>query len=69
MQKNNVKSERKKIGISQTRLGFMTEIAPNVISNIENGKIFVYPGWRKRIAKALGVPEDVLFPDEEAERM
>jgi putative transcriptional regulator len=59
---NNLKEIRIQKGISQQQLSFETRISPGVLSHIENGKIFAYPGWRKRIAKALKMPEEVIFP-------
>lgn len=50
-------------GLSQLELSARTRISPGVISNLENGKLFAYPGWRKRIAMALGVPEERIFPE------
>ena len=34
------------------------------ISRIENGWLRPYPGWRERLAKALGTTEAELFPAE-----
>lgn len=63
--KNNLQKIRQKRGVSQLRLSFLTGIAPSEISRIENGWIKPYPGWCKRLAKALGVPETKLFPPGE----
>ena len=41
----------------------MTDIYPNDISQIERGERKAFPGWRKRLAKALEVPEEELFPE------
>ncbi len=58
---NRVKEARSKEGISQFELAKRSNIAQSNISQIENGKIFPYPGWRKRIAAALNLEEDYLF--------
>lgn len=50
--------ERQKQGLSQEKLGFRAEVSPATISRIECGKIYPYPGWRRRLAKALGWPEE-----------
>jgi transcriptional regulator with XRE-family HTH domain len=50
--------ERQRQGLSQQKLGFRAEISPATISRIESGKIYPYPGWRKRLAKVLGWPEE-----------
>ena len=62
---NRLKEARKEKGLSQLRLAFMTGIAPGDISRIENGWIKPYPGWRKRLSRALGVSEMELFSPEE----
>ena len=63
---NRLREVRNEKGLSQLRLAFMTDIAPWDISRIENGWIKPYPGWRKRLSKALGVSEIELFPPEES---
>ena len=65
MLKNNLQEVRKQKGLSQLRLSFLTGIPPSDISRIENGWLKPYPGWRKRLARALGVSEAELFPPEE----
>ena len=61
---NALKEIRTKAGLSQLDLAKKTNIAPAEISRIENGWLYPYPGWRKRLAKALKVSEGELFPDE-----
>lgn len=63
MMENHLKEIRKEKGVSQVKLSRLTLIAPSDISRIENGWLRPYPGWRKRIAEALGVTEDQLFPN------
>jgi transcriptional regulator with XRE-family HTH domain len=65
MLKNFVRDVREKRGLSQLKLSRIAEIAPGTISNIENGKVFVYEGWKKRLAEALEVPQNELFPEDE----
>ena len=60
---NNLRKIRKDKGLSQLRLSFMTGIAPSEISRIENGWLRAFPGWRKRLARALGTTEAELFPE------
>lgn len=62
---NNLRKARKAKGLSQLKLAFITGIAPSEISRIENGWLKPYPGWRKRLARALGMAERDLFPSEE----
>lgn len=61
---NNLREVRGKKGLSQLRLAMVTGISPWDISRIENEWIRPYPGWRKRLARALGTTEDELFPTE-----
>lgn len=62
---NRVREVRKEKGLSQLKLSFMTDISPWDISRIENDWLKPYPGWRKRLSKALGISEAELFPSEE----
>lgn len=61
---NNLRTMRLTAGISQIELAHKTHIAPQTISQIENNKIYPYPGWRRKLAKALSVKEDDIFPRE-----
>jgi transcriptional regulator with XRE-family HTH domain len=61
---NNLKKVRTEKGFSQLTLAKLTNIAPTDISRIENGWLRPYPGWRKRLAKALKVSETELFAPE-----
>ena len=62
---NKLKQVRNEKGLSQLKLSMMTGIAPGDISRIENDWLRPYPGWRKRLARALGVTEKELFPEEQ----
>lgn len=62
---NRLREIRKKQGLSQLRLAYLTGIQPPIIPRIENGWLKPYPGWRKRLARALKIPEAELFPPEE----
>ena len=64
---NNLKEIRTKRGFSQLTLAKLTNIAPTDISRIENDWLRPYPGWRKRLARALGTTESELFPIEKGE--
>lgn len=61
MSTNKLREIRESKGISQLQLAAKTKISPGAISNIENYKIYPYPGWRKRISEALNVPEEKIF--------
>lgn len=58
-----LKEYRERLKISKQKLSLMTGISPSNIWHIETGRVFPYPGWRKRISRALNIPENELFPD------
>lgn len=66
MLENNLQKFRKQKGLSQLRLSFLTGIPPSDISRIENGWVKPYPGWRKRLSRALRVSEAELFPSDKS---
>ena len=61
MKDNNLKKLRQEKGYSKSELSFRTRIAPNIICNIENSRVYAYPNWRKKIARALDVTEDKIW--------
>ena len=63
MFKNCIREQRKKKGLSQLEVMRKSGIAPNIISDLERGRLYPYPGWRKRLAIALDVDEKILFPE------
>lgn len=60
---NLLREIRTKRGLSQLKLAKLTNIAPSDISRIENGWVRPYAGWKKRLARALRVPQSELFPE------
>ncbi|MCM1567029.1 MAG: helix-turn-helix domain-containing protein [Dehalobacter sp.] len=50
--------------ISVTKLGFMLEVNPSLISQVISGKRYAYPKLRKKTAGCLGVPEGELFNED-----
>lgn len=58
---NRVRELRQGRGWSLTRLSGLTGIAAGDIGLIERGLRPAYPGWRRRIADALGLPEGTIF--------
>lgn len=55
--------ERQRRGWSKSELARRTGIGLTEICRIEAGKIYVYPGWRRRIAEAFDLPEEELFQE------
>lgn len=51
---------RERLGISRLKLSKLTGIDYGALTKIEQGKIYFYPGWKKRIAVVLGVQENEL---------
>lgn len=60
---NKLREFREAKGLSQLELSYMTRISPSAISLLESGRQFPHKGWKQRIAEALGVEEEVLFPE------
>lgn len=61
---NLLKEIRTLKGLTQFELSMRTRIHPIEISRIERGIVKPYPGWRRRIAAALEVPEEEIFGEE-----
>ncbi|MBP1925853.1 transcriptional regulator with XRE-family HTH domain [Sedimentibacter acidaminivorans] len=64
MKDNKLREIRASKGLSQFDLSMMTRIPPSEISRLENGKIYAYPGWRRKISDALNIPEENIFLNE-----
>jgi len=62
---NRIKERREELGLSQTRLACLVGMAGSTLSNLELGKWKPWPKARHDLAKALGVPETELFPDDQ----
>lgn len=52
-----VREIRQAKGLTQWELAQRTGIHPVNLSKIERGDFRLYPGWKRRIAEALGVRE------------
>ncbi|KKS11419.1 MAG: hypothetical protein UU63_C0006G0009 [Candidatus Uhrbacteria bacterium GW2011_GWF2_41_430] len=61
--KNKLREIMKEKEVSQLELYRRTGISPGAISNIVNGRQVPYPGWKKKIASALSISEDEIFPE------
>jgi len=62
---NRLKEVRERQNLSQFELAKKSDVRQSDISCLENEKIYPYSGWRKRLATALEVDEDYLFPELE----
>jgi transcriptional regulator with XRE-family HTH domain len=51
-----------------TRVAGLTGIAASDLSQIERGARPAFPGWRRRLAHAFGMPEEALFAAAEDEK-
>lgn len=61
---NNLREIRESRNLSQFQLAKLADVTPSDISRIENNKIFAYPGWRTRLAKALETEEKEIWPND-----
>ena len=62
---NRLAEIRKKRGLSQLKLAYLTGIQPTDISRVETGRLKPYPIWRKRLAQVLRIAEAELFGNHE----
>lgn len=60
-----LEEELKKQKWSRNKLGLESKISPSNISQIMNGKLPLFPNWKIRIAEALEVSVEELFPETE----
>lgn len=51
--------------ITRNKLAVMSDIVPSDLYAALLGRKPLYPGWKKRIAEALDMSVEELFPDEE----
>lgn len=57
---------RRQRNISMSELARRAGMGLPELSRIESGKLYPYPGWRRRIAEALGTEDpDSLFEEVE----
>lgn len=58
-----LRKARKEKGWSLTDITVKTGIPEPTLSALEGGKLHPYPGYKRRLAKALGIPEGDLFQE------
>jgi transcriptional regulator with XRE-family HTH domain len=56
-----LRDERLRRGWSQLDVAVRTGLPPSTISVVERGLVHAHPGWRRRLARAFGLPEAALF--------
>ncbi len=61
---NSLKMTRHLAGLSQYEVGRRSGISQPLVSNLERGHLRPSQELRLRLADALGVPADVLFPKD-----
>ncbi|MFC1988050.1 helix-turn-helix transcriptional regulator [Chloroflexota bacterium] len=64
MIENRLKEYRESRGLSQVELSRLARIAAPNLSAIERGRLLPWPKMKKRLAKALRVTEQELFPED-----
>lgn len=62
MFRNFVRQRRQELGLSQTKLACLVNLAEPTLSDLELGKRYPWPKVRAALARALGVTEEELFP-------
>ncbi|MDK2887923.1 MAG: Helix-turn-helix domain [Thermoanaerobacter sp.] len=62
-----IRAIRERCGMSRAELSRRTGIDYSTLWKIEKGLIALFPGWRRRIAEALGVDERELMTDGKEE--
>ena len=60
---SRLRHERLRRGWSITKVVVLTEINPTSLSLLERGLVPAFPSWKRRLAKAYGMPIEELFPD------
>ena len=63
MMETRLREKRLERGLSQSELAYMARVPNCVISDCECGRRLPWREARKRLARALGIPENEIFPD------
>lgn len=64
LKKSKLREIREERGLTQTQLAHKIRMANSCVSAVECGDRRPWPNFRKRVAKALGVPEAEIFGGE-----
>ena len=57
---------RENKGWSKSELCRRSGINLPLLSHLESGKIYPYPGWKRKLGEALGVNPEILFEEVKA---
>jgi len=68
MMKVDLKKIFKEKDLTPAKLAREKDIPANIAYNLVNGKQYPYPGYRKKIAEFLDMPEEELFPEYQQEK-
>ncbi|MEJ1971566.1 MAG: helix-turn-helix transcriptional regulator [Lacunisphaera sp.] len=60
---DNIRRERKAVGLTQEKLAELADLAPRVVQKIEAGQITILISTLRRLRKALGCRYDALLGD------
>jgi len=63
MEQNRIREFREARGLTQVELARIARMASPNLCNIERGRLMPWPRIKRRLAKALRVTEQELFPD------
>lgn len=64
MKKTKLRFLRERVGLSQYRLGFEVKIPSCCLSQMENGKMPVFPKYRKALAAFFNVEPESLIDNQ-----
>lgn len=60
---DNIRVEATRQNMNIRKLAIKANIKPCDLYSVLTGNRPFYPGWRKRVSEALGIPEAELFKD------
>lgn len=68
-QRHRLREARKGLGLSVAKLSRMTGIQPTTLFDLEAGRRYAYPKYRRLLEDALKTPADELFGPQESGQM
>ena len=61
--------EREKQNLTKAELSRRSGVSKSTLCRLEKGKIYPYPGWKKKLAKALEVDPEILFEEVKEQKV